>query len=135
MAIPGYDPDDIAEFLLERETGAPGASAAVAAVTVPASFGLVESDRERPERALSDPVEVTGLEDVNGFDALRIAIEYDPGALPAAAGPTDVTIAVETGDGFEAIDSEVDADETVVEAILAERPPGGTMVAVYEHEM
>lgn len=130
MAIPGYDPDDIEEFLLEREGDRTNARASVAAGTVPEAFALVESDAEAPEGALSDPVDVVGLEGLANLDAVQFALEYDPGALPDGPAEADVAVAVVTADGLEVLDSTVDREESRVSATVTERPRGDTVVAV-----
>lgn len=132
MAIPGYDPDDIEEFRLEREADAVAARASVVAATVPDTFGLEPSDSEVPESSLTEPVDVVGLGGVSGLDAMRIAIEYDPSTLPPEADPTDVAIAVATDDGFETLDSAVDLETANVRAVLTELPPGETVVAIHD---
>ena len=130
MAIPGYDPDDIAEFTLEREGDRTNAQVSVAAGTIPEAFDLVESDAEAPEGTLSDPVDVVGLEGLANLDAVQFALEYDPGALPDGAAEADVAVAVVTADGLEVLDSTVDREATTVSATVTDRPSGETIVAV-----
>ena len=136
MAIPGYDPDDIAEVTLERDVESDEASASVVASHVPEAFTLVESERESPPGALSDPVELYALEDLEGLDALKVTLAYDPSGLPPGASPTDVAIAVEAEEPgeFETVDSSVDLEETTVSAVLNELPTGNTVVAVTTHD-
>ncbi len=130
MAIPGYDPADVENALLERETEGAGASASIVAAGVPDEFDLVASDLESPADALTDPVDLVGLDDVTGLDALRVVLEYDPSELPPGASPTDVAVAVETESERVVLDSAVDLEETTVSATTTERPPGRTFVAV-----
>ncbi|MFC4248569.1 hypothetical protein ACFOZ7_16815 [Natribaculum luteum] len=130
MAIPGYDPADVENALLERETEGAGASASIVAAGVPDEFDLVASDLETPADALTDPVDLVGLDDVTGLDALRVVLEYDPSELPPGASPTDVAVAVETESERVVLDSAVDLEETTVSATTTERPPGQTFVAV-----
>lgn len=132
MAIPGYDPEDIEEFLLEREPGDVGGNASIVAAVVPQAFGLAESDADPPSHALSDPVELTGLDDVEGLDALQVELAYDPSGLPPGASPTDVAVAVATGGGWEPLPSDVDLDDATVAATTTDRPPGSTLVAVHD---
>lgn len=141
MTIPGYDPDEIEAARLEAEgedaadeTAAAGAAqVSIAAETVPETFELLEHG-DAPENALAAPVEIVGLEDVGGLEAIRIVLSYDPSKLPPGASPTDVTVAVETDDGFEALVSEVDLEETTVTATTDEPLPGGRVVAITERE-
>ncbi|WP_049916319.1 hypothetical protein [Natrialba magadii] len=132
MSIPGYRPSDTAEFALEFG----GARAAVVASDVPDEFGVDDSVRWSPadahEHALSEPVDLVGLDGLAGVSAMRIEVGYDPTGLPPGASPTDVAIAAKTDAGWETLDSTVDLTETTVTAVLNERPPGATVVAVYD---
>lgn len=126
MSIPGYDHDDVEEFVLERA----GARVAVVAGVVPDDFGIASSTSDPPADALSEPIDVDGIDEVKAIEAIRITLAYDPSALPAGASPTDVAVAVETDEGRELLLSEVDLEETTVSASLADRLPGETIVAV-----
>ncbi|MDF9748328.1 hypothetical protein [Natrinema salsiterrestre] len=128
MAIPGYDSNDVAEYTLEQA----GARVELVAGVVPDEFGLAKSGREPPVDALADPVDLVGLEAVKAVEAVRIALVYDPSKLPPGASPTDVAVAVEREDGWEALESTVDLDGTTVTAVLNDRPPGSTVVAGYD---
>ncbi|ELY91063.1 hypothetical protein C483_10276 [Natrialba hulunbeirensis JCM 10989] len=132
MSIPGYRSSDTAEFALEFG----GARAAVVASDVPDGFGVDDSVRcspaDVPADALAEPVELVGLDGLAGVSAMRIEVDYDPTGLPPGASPTDVAVAVETDGGWETLDSTVDLAETTVTAVLNERPPGSTIVAVYD---
>ncbi len=159
MAIPGYDPTDVHEIALEYqddgptalgsegregETGEQGngeregaavrerARAAIVATTVPDSIRIRESDRKAPDGALTEPVELVGLEGVDGLEAIQLTLEYDPTALPPGASPTDVAVGLETPAGYDQLASEVDLEKTTVTAILPEPPSGETVVAMYE---
>ena len=132
MATPGYDPDDVERFSLERERkGGTDGEVSVAAECIPDTFGLEESDADLPATALSEPIEIVGLEDAKGIEAVEITLDYDPAGLPPGASPTDVGVVVGTGDTWEQVYSEVDLAETEVSALLTEKPPGGTVAAVY----
>ncbi|RKD93793.1 hypothetical protein [Halopiger aswanensis] len=128
MAIPGYDSDSVAEATLEYA----GARVAVVAGVVPDEFGLERSDSEPPVDGLSEPVDIAGLDGLKAIEAVRISLVYDPSKLPPGASPTDVAVAVETDDGWDPLTSTVDLEETTVEAVLNERPPGSTIVAGYD---
>ncbi|WP_049929250.1 hypothetical protein [Halopiger goleimassiliensis] len=128
MAIPGYDSSNVAEYTLESA----GARVAVVAGVVPEAFGLERSAREPPVDALSSPVDLRGFEELKAIEAVRIRLGYDPSALPPGASPTDVAVAVETDAGWEPLRSTVDLEETTVEAVLNDRPPGSTVVAGYD---
>ena len=135
MAIPGYDPEDVERFLLEREReGGTDGSVSVVAERIPDTFGLEESDADPPVAALSDPVEIVGLEDAEGIEAVEIALDYDPTGLPPGASPTDVGVLVGTGETWEGVHSEVDLEETAVSALLTEKPLGQTVVAVHQDD-
>lgn len=127
MAIPGYDSGDVAEFALERT----GARVAVVAGVVPDEFGLEKSVRDPPETALTEPVDLSGHDELRAVEAFRITLVYDPSALPPGSSPTDVAIAVGTDDGWEPIESTVDLEATTVTAVLNSKPPGSTLVAAY----
>lgn len=134
MAIPGYS-DTTAEDTLERA----GASIAVVAGVVPASFGLERSAHEAPIDALAAPVDVRGLDGLKAVEAIRLTLVYDPSGLPPGASPTDVTVAAKTDTGSGGADrtwlpleSTVDLSETTVTAVLNETPPGSTVVAAYD---
>lgn len=133
MAIPGYDPEDIERFRLERarQDGTDG-QVSVVAENVPDAFGLEDSDADPPAEALSEPVEVVGLEDARGIEAIEITLEYDPSGLPQGASPTDVAVLLSTGEEWERVHSEVDLEATQVSALLTETPPGETAVAVHD---
>lgn len=158
MAIPGYDQDDIVERTLEGPLNGhdgdepeatagdrsgddsgepPSARVSIAAADVPGATTLVESDEEAPPGALADPVELYALGDVGGLEALALEVRYDPGRLPPGASPTDVAIAVDTGDGFEPLESTTDLEATTVTATLTEEPPGTVVVPVttYDREV
>ncbi|AGB36020.1 hypothetical protein [Natronococcus occultus] len=128
MAIPGYDSGDVVELTLDRA----GARAEIVAGVVPDAVGLERSSRDPTATALADSVELVGLEELRAVDAFRIELGYDPSALPPGASPTDVAISVETEDGWVRLESTVDLEETTVSATLGDRPPGSTIVAVYE---
>lgn len=129
MAIPGYAEDDVQEVTLERTV----ATVSVVAATAPDAdaLSLAESDTTRPTDALSDPVELVGLDAMAELEGIQITLAYDPGGLPPGASPTDVAIAVETDDGREVLESDVDLGQTEVSAVLFDRPPGSTVVAVH----
>ncbi|OVE83552.1 hypothetical protein [Natronolimnobius baerhuensis] len=129
MAIPGYDSDSVAQDTLEYA----GAQVAVVAGVVPDEFGLRKSDSESPVDALSDPVDISGLEGVKALEAIRVSLVYDPAKLPPGASPTDVAVAVDTDEGWEPLGSTVDLEETTVTAVLNEVPPGSTVVAGYDN--
>jgi len=128
MAIPGYDASTVAEYSLEQV----GSRVAVVANVVPAAFGLSRSDNEVPAAALSAPVDCIACDELRAVEAIRITLDYDPTALPPGASPTDVAVAVETGAGWQRFHSTVDLEETTVTAVLNDRPPGSTVVAVYD---
>jgi hypothetical protein len=131
MAIPGYDSGNVAEFALERA----GAHIATVAGVVPDDFTLERSVREPPGEALTDPIDLVGLDDLRAVEAFRIELLYDPSALPPGASPTDVAVAVETDGVWEPFESTVDLEETTVSAVLNGQPPGSTIVAMYaEHD-
>lgn len=132
MAIPGYDPEDVEEFLLERASGDVDGSVSIVAAVVPQEVRLEESDAEPPGESLSEPVELTGLEGVEGLDAIQVELAYDPAALPPGASPTDVAIAVSTDAGWEPLQSEVDLEHATVAATTSDRLPGTTFVAIYD---
>ncbi|ELZ02974.1 hypothetical protein C482_04936 [Natrialba chahannaoensis JCM 10990] len=134
MSIPGYQPSDTAEFALEFGS----ARAAVVASDVPDEFGVDDSVHSSPAdahahaHALSEPVDLVGLDGLDGVSAMRIEVGYDPAGLPPGASPTDVAVAVKTETGWETLDSTVDLAETTVTAVLNDRPPGSRIVAVYD---
>lgn len=128
MSIPGYGSTDVAEFTLEFA----GARVAVVADAVPDEFGFERSARDPPVDALAEPVELVGLDGLQGVEAVRIVIGYDPARLPPGASPTDVAVAVETAAGWEPLESTVDLAETTVTAVLNDRPPGSAIVARYD---
>ncbi len=128
MAIPGYDPDAVAEFALESV----GARVAVVAGVVPETFGLEKSARDPPVDALSRPVDLRGVDELRAVEAVRLSLTYDPSKLPPGASPTDVAVAVEDDDGWAPLESTVDLEATTVEAVLNDRPPGSTIVAGYD---
>lgn len=132
MAIPGYDPDDIEQFLLERGTDDVDGTVSIVATDVPQGVGLEESNAETPSGALSDPVELTGFDAVEDIDAIQVELAYDPSVLPAGASPTDVAVAVATDTGWETLDSDVDLEEATVVATTTDRPVGTTLVAVHD---
>ncbi len=134
MAIPGYDPEDIEEALLERETGDVDGQVSIVAAVVPEELGLREHDVEPPANALSDPVELTGIAGVEGLEAIQVELAYDPAGLPPGASPTDVAVAVEVDAGWESLDSDVDLEHTTVAATLTDRPAGTTLVTVHDDE-
>ncbi len=128
MAIPGYDSNNVAEYTLESA----GARVDLVAGVVPDAFGLEKSVSEPPRDSLADPVDLVACEDLKAVEAVRIALVYDPSKLPPGASPTDVTVAVETDEGWEPIHSTVDLEETTVTAVLNDRPPGSTVVAAHD---
>ncbi|WP_255169180.1 hypothetical protein [Natrononativus amylolyticus] len=141
MTIPGYDPDDVEAARLaavgadaaDETAAADAAEVSIAAEAVPERFELRERD-DVPEGALSPPIEIVGLEDVAGLEAIRIALSYDPSKLPPGASPTDVAVAVETDAGLERLASEVDLDEARVAATTDEPLSGTWVVAVVDVE-
>ena len=134
MPIPGYDPDDITEITLEQDVDSEeaSASASIIATHVPDAFTLIESDREAPPGSLSDPIDMYALQDLEGLDALKLTLEYDPSKLPPGASPTDVAIAVERVERgeFEPVESTVDLEQTTISAVFTTPPAGETVVAV-----
>ncbi|THE65523.1 hypothetical protein D8Y22_07370 [Salinadaptatus halalkaliphilus] len=128
MAIPGYDANSVAEYALD----AAGARVAIVAGVVPDSFELTRASRDPPVDALSSPVTLEALEELKAIEAIRIRLTYDPSQLPPGASPTDVAVAVETEDDWVPLESTVDLEETVVEAVLNDRPSGSTVVAGYD---
>lgn len=134
MAIPGYDPDDIEEFVLERESERAGAEASVVAVNVPETFAIEASDADGPPNAVGDPVDLVDVESVEGVDAIRVTLAYDESSLPPDASREAVAIAVATDDGFEVVDSKVDPEEGEVSAVFTDRPSGRTLLAVHDEE-
>ncbi|GAB7018829.1 hypothetical protein [Halostagnicola bangensis] len=159
MAIPGYDSTDVHEIALEYQADDPTAldsieredntaergagegedaavreraRAAIVADAVPDSIRIRESDREAPDGALTEPVEIVGLGGVDGLEAIQLTLEYDPAGLPPGASPTDVAVGLETPTGYDQLPSEVDLEKTTVTAILPEPPSGETVVAMYE---
>ena len=127
MAIPGYDASTVAEYSLEQV----GARVAVVATVVPETFGLSRSDSE-PPAALSEPVDLVACDELRAVEAIRITLDYDPTALPPGASPTDVAVAVETGNEWQRLHSTVDLEETTVTAVLNDQPPGSSVAAVYD---
>ncbi|WP_254532354.1 hypothetical protein [Natrinema gelatinilyticum] len=128
MAIPGYDSSTVDEYALESA----GAHVALVAGVVPNEFGLERSVSEPPADSLAEPVDLVACEELKAVEAVQIALAYDPSDLPPGASPTDVAIAVETGDGWDQVHSTVDLEETTVTAVLNDRPPGSTVVAAYD---
>ncbi len=128
MALPGYDASTVAEYTLEHA----GARVDLVANVVPEAFGLAQSDGEPPATALGEPVDLVACDELRAVEALRLVLDYDPTALPPGASPTDVAVAVETGDEWQRLHSAVDLEDTTVTAVLNERPPGSTVVAVYD---
>ncbi|EMA40866.1 hypothetical protein [Halobiforma nitratireducens] len=128
MAIPGYDSGSVAE----RTHESVGARVAIVAGVVPDGFRLERSGRDPPVDALGDPVDVVGLEASKAVEAVRLTLVYDPSRLPPGASPTDVTVAVQTGNGWDPLESTVDLDETTVTAVLNDSPSGETIVAGYD---
>ncbi|TMT85286.1 hypothetical protein E2L06_01165 [Haloterrigena sp. H1] len=128
MAIPGYDASTVAEYSLEQV----GARVAVVATVVPETFGLSRSDNEVPAAALSAPVDLVACDELRAVEAIRITLDYDPTALPPGASPTDVAVAVETGNEWQRLHSTVDLEETTVTAVLNDQPPGSSVAAVYD---
>ncbi|WP_254762667.1 hypothetical protein [Natrinema marinum] len=128
MAIPGYDSSNVAEYTLESA----GARVDLVAGVVPDGFGLEKSVSEPSADSLAEPVDLVACEDLKAVEAVRIALVYDPSKLPPGASPTDVTVAVETDEGWDPLHSTVDLEETTVTAVLNDRPPGSTIVAAYE---
>ena len=128
MAIPGYDSNNVAEYTLEQV----GARVDVVAGVVPDAFGLEKSADDPPVDALAAPVDLVALDEVRAIEAMQIALVYDPSRLPPGASPTDVAVAVDTGEGWEPLESTVDLEETTVTATLNDRPPGSTVVAGYD---
>jgi len=128
MAIPGYDASTVAEYRLEQV----GARVAVVATVVPETFGLSRSDNEVPTVALSAPVDLVACDELRAVEAIRITLDYDPTALPPGASPTDVAVAVETGNEWQRLHSTVDLEETTVTAVLNDRPSGSSVAAVYD---
>ena len=128
MALPGYDASTVAEESLEQV----GARVDVVADAIPERFGLSQSDSEPPAAALSAPVDLVACNELRAVEAIRITLDYDPTALPPGASPTDVAVAVETGNEWQRRHSRVDLEETMVTAVLNDRPPGSTVVAVYD---
>jgi len=128
MAIPGYDASTVAEYSLEQV----GARVAVVATVVPETFGLSRSDNEVPTVALSAPVDLVACDELRAVEAIRITLDYDPTALPPGASPTDVAVAVETGNEWQRLHSTVDLEETTVTAVLNDQPPGSSVAAVYD---
>ena len=132
MAIPGYDPEDVEQALLERETGDVDGNVSVVAAVVPEEFGLERRPAEAPSGALSDPVELTGVDGLEGLDVLQVELAYDPTELPPGASPTEVAVAVETDAGWESLNSDVDLEDATVTATTTERPAGTTLVAIHD---
>ncbi|WP_254522021.1 hypothetical protein [Natrinema caseinilyticum] len=128
MVIPGYDASTVDEYALESA----GAHVALVAGVVPDEFGLERSVSEPPADSLAEPVDLVACEELKAIEAVRIALAYDPSALPPGASPTDVAVAVETGDDWDRLHSTVDLEETTVTAVLNDRPPGSTVVAAYD---
>jgi len=128
MAIPGYDASTVAEYTLEQV----GARVDVVADAIPEAFGLSRSDNEVPTVALSAPVDLVACDELRAVEAIRITLDYDPTALPPGASPTDVAVAVETGNEWQRLHSTVDLEETTVTAVLNDRPSGSSVAAVYD---
>jgi len=127
MAIPGYDTDDASEVTLEHTV----ANVSVVAATVPDELGIVESDATRPPNALSKTFDLVGLDSLEAVEALEITLAYDPAGLPPGASPTEVAVAVQTDDGLEILESDVNLGETEVSAVQYGVPSETTVVAVH----
>lgn len=144
MVIPGYDPSEVHEIVLESEHDvtadrqqasrdtAERARAAIVASEVPESITIRESERNPPLDALTQPVDLVGLEGVADLEVIQLSIEYEPSRLPPGASPIDVAVALETDSGYDRLESTVDLESTTVTATLPEPPSGETVVAVYE---
>ena len=91
---------------------------------------LLESDTDPPPGAVSTTVELYGSSELEGVDAFRLELSYDPSDLPPGASPTDVGIAVVTHDGIDVLESDVDLEDTTVSAVETGLPRGERVVAV-----
>lgn len=135
MAIPGYNQEQIVERTLAFEPDEPTvARLSIIADVVPEATTLIESDAERPPGALGPSIELYALEDVEGLEVLGLECPYSPGALPPGASPTDVALAIETADGYEMLESEVDLEEVTVSATMTDRPSGTVVVPVTTYD-
>lgn len=129
MAIPGYDPEDLENVVALADESA-GVRVDVVAGVVPDAFDLAASEREAPPDAVSARAELSGVGELAGVETFRIALSYDPAALPADVRPNDVAIVAETAGGRRHLSTTVDRESAVVSAELSQEPLGDAFVAV-----
>ena len=129
MAIPGYDPADLEESV-KRTAADASARVDVVAGVVPDAFDVIPSDAEPPDDAVSEVVELIAVDELTAVDSLRLALVYEPSALPDGASPVDVTIVVEGSDGRRSLASTVHRESGTVSAELSGASGASRFVAV-----
>ena len=129
MAIPGYDPADLEESVTRTDETA-GARVDLVAGVVPDAFDIVPSDADPPEDAVSTSVDLIAVDELTAVDSLRLALAYEPSAMPDGASPVDVTIVVEGSDGRRSLASTVHRESGTVSAELSGASGGSRFVAV-----
>ncbi|WP_290819106.1 hypothetical protein [Halovivax sp.] len=131
MAIPGYDPADLENAVTFADETA-GARVDVVAGRVPEAFDVGTGEGDPPSDAVSARVELTGADELAGVEAVRIALSYDPAAMPAGATPEDVTVVAETDDGRRHLSTALHRESETVSAELSGERPADAFVAVVD---